>query len=132
MSILHVLYVSILYSDDGSTTKDVPGFLSAYGEEPFKSGTGTFHPAEQADSASIKSDVIDNENVNSQPLNPADAYDKLPPPRKASNGDLDGTYDKLPPPRKASNEDLDTQPLHPPDTYDKLSPQKVSCSLPTL
>ena len=110
--IMRILFKnSNLYSDDGSTTKEVPAFLSMYGEEPFKSGTGTFHPSEkQADTASIKSDMVGNEDMSSQPLNPPDAYDKLPP-------------------RKVSNEDLASQPLHPPDTYDKLSPQKVSYTI---
>ena len=88
-------------SDDGFTTKDVPGLLSAYGKEPFMSGTRTFHPIEYAYSASRRSNMVGNEGVNSRPLNPPNAYDKLLP-------------------RKVSNEDLDSQPLHPPHIYDEI------------
>ena len=117
-------------SDDGSTAKDVPAFLTAYGEEPFKSDTATFHPTEQTDSTSIKSNMVGNEDVNSRPLNRPDTYDKLPP-RKVSNEDLDSQplhpshiYDTLLT-RKVSNKDLDSQPLHPSHIYDTLCIQKV-------
>ena len=112
-----------------SDTSEIPGTLSAYGEV-FKSGIETFHPTD--DAVSIKSDVLDDkdqnsqppnaadEDLNSQPLHPPDAYDKLA---------------QLRPP----DEDLNSQPLHPPDAYDKLAqcpsdiyakltPQKVRCA----
>ena len=88
--------------------------MSAYGDEVFKSGIETFHPPDD-DTASIKSDVLDdkdqnsqplspaNEDLNCQPLHPPDTYDKLGQPLHPPD-----TYDKL------------GQPLHPPDTYDKL------------
>ena len=99
------VYMFLIYNDrdDKSTTNDVPTFLRTY---PFLLGTGTSHPTEQAYSASIQSNMVGNEDVNSQPLDPHDTYDKLPPQR-------------------VSNEDLDTQPLHPPNIYDKLCMQKV-------
>ena len=104
----YTVYIFLFYndSDDGSTTKEVPAFLTAYGEKTFKSDTATFHPTEQADSASIKSDMVGNEDVNSQPLHPPNTYDKLLP-------------------RKVSNEDLDSQPLHPSHIYDQICIQKV-------
>ena len=100
-----------------SDTSEIPGTLSAYGDEVFKSGTETFHPTD--DAVSIKSDVLDDkdqnsqppnatdEDLNSQPLHPPDAYDRLGQP--------------LPPP----DEDLKSQPLHPPDAYDKLLTQPL-------
>ena len=102
------VYIFLIHndSDDGSSTKEVHAFLTAYGEEPFKSDTATFHSTEQADSASMKSNMVGNEDVNSRPLNPLATYDKLPP-------------------RKVSNEDLDSQPLHPSHIYDTLCIQKV-------
>ena len=126
------VYIFLIYniSDDGSAAKDVPSLLSAYGEEPFMSGTGTFHPTKQADSTCIKSNMVGNEDVNTRPLNPPNTYDKLLP-RKVSNEDLDSQplhpshiYDTLLP-RKVSNKDLDSQPLDPPHIYDTLSKQKV-------
>ena len=125
----YTVYIFLFYNDsnDGFTTQDVPAYLTAYGEEPFMSGTRTFHPTRQAYSAS---NMVGNEDVNSRPLNPPNAYDKLPP-RKVSNEDLDSQplhashiYDTLLP-QKVSNKDLDSQPLHPPHIYDTLSKQKV-------
>lgn len=76
LTITHV-YVFLIYSDNGSN-KDFPGMLGAFGEEAFKSGTGTFHPPPDADAQSIKSGIL-CEDLSFQPLHPPDTYDKLSP-----------------------------------------------------
>ena len=69
--------IFLFYSDNGSN-KDFPGTFNAYGEEPFKSGIGTFHPPPD-DACSIKSDKVADDDLNSQPLHPPNTYDKLQP-----------------------------------------------------
>ena len=52
--------------------------------------------------------IVDS-NINSQPLEPSDTYDKLGPPQPLEPSDI---YDKLEP--------VQPQPLEPSDTYDRL------------
>ena len=65
------------FCSDSSSNKDAPAILSTSGEEPFKSGTGTFHPHD-VDASSITSDTEGYDDVfNAKP--PADTYDRLRP-----------------------------------------------------
>ena len=126
-----------------SDTSEIPGTLSAYGEEKDKPGIGTFHPPEE-DAASIKSDVMNEENQNSEPLSPPneepeslhppDTYDRLPkPPNGQSevqpfNGYSEAdTYDRLRQPVSGYTKLILNQSSDSPDIYDKLVPQKVRC-----